>query len=261
MNSRSHLEKTLSAKLSGMQITHESSGLSRAKATPPVLKTHSISPQKSFKFIPHPPQNHRPVGIQWSSRAEGKGVKPVPPGEPKAKKGAVRKFYDVRKQDSIVDEGRVSGDGESLENEEYYEKSRCPSWERMPGDGCISDIAEEDEDAEDENCDLEENDNDDDEEFVEGNVDDEYDDCDELDEGKGALTKTVLFRIFGRVCHLVLQVNWTLLFGAVIKGHSPQLLLWMSMLIRTVHPFVTAHKFCASWVWSKIFGFLKEFSY
>jgi len=188
MNSRSHLEKTLSAKLSGMQITHQSSGLSRAKATPPVLKTHSISPQKSFKFIPHPPQNHRPVGIQRSSRAEGKGVKPVPPSEPKAKKGAVRKFCDVRKQDSIVDEGRVSGDGESLENEEYYEKSRCPSWERMPGDGCISDIAEEDEDAEDENCDLEENDNDDDEEFVEGNVDDEYDDCDELDEGKGALT-------------------------------------------------------------------------
>ena len=26
-------------------------------------------------------------------------------------------------------------------------------------------------------------------------------------------------------------------------------------------PIVTAHPFCASWVWSEIFGFLKEFAY
>ena len=29
--------------------------------------------------------------------------------------------------------------------------------------------------------------------------------------------------------------------------------------LRTVPPFVTALTFCASWVWSDIFGFLKEF--
>ena len=73
------------------------------------------------------------------------------------------------------------------ENEEYQEKSRCPSWERMPGDGCISDIAEEDEDAEEED-DMDENDDDDDEDnndFNEGNIDDDdFYECDELDEGK-----------------------------------------------------------------------------
>ena len=185
MYSKSQLEKVLSSRLSGLQVSNQSSGLYRAKATPPVLKTHSIAPQKSLQFVPHPPQNHRPVGFQSTTRAERKGIKPVPPSEPKAKKTAVRKFYDVKKQDSITDEGRVSGDGESLENEEYYEKSRCPSWERVPGDGCFSDIAEEDEDAEEENCDLEENDKDDDEdEFVEDNFDDDLYDCEELDEGK-----------------------------------------------------------------------------
>ena len=183
MNSRPHLEKSLSSRLSGMQITNQSSGLCRAKATPPVLKTHSISPQKDLKFTPHPPKNRRPAGMQCTSRIERKGIGPVPPTAPKAKKAAVRKFYDVKKQDSIIDEGRVSGDGESLENEECFEKSRCPSWERMPGDGCISDIAEEDEDADEEKFDLEENDDDDDE-FVEDNFDEDYFDCDELDEGK-----------------------------------------------------------------------------
>lgn len=183
---RSQLEKTLSGRLSGMQITaNQSSGLYRAKATPPVLKSHPIPPQKSLKFIPHPPQNRRPAGTQHTARAERNGFKPGPPTEPKVKKSAVKKFYDVKKQDNVINEGRVSGDGESLENEEYYEKSRCPSWERMPGDGCISDIAEEDEDAEEENCDLEENDNDDDDDCVEGNFEDDYYDCGELDEGKG----------------------------------------------------------------------------
>ena len=106
---------------------------------------------------------------------------------PQAKKSTLRKFYDVKKQDSFIDEGRISGDGESLENEEYQEKSRCPSWERMPGDGCISDIAEEDEDAEEEEeDDVDENDDDDEDnnDLNEGNNDDDFYECDELDEGK-----------------------------------------------------------------------------
>lgn len=186
MNSRAQLEKALSSRLSGVQITNQLSGLSRAKAPPPVLKSHSIAPQKSFKFIPHPPPNHKPVGLQSSTGAAGKNVKPTPPVEPRAKKSTVRKFYDVRKQDSLIDEGRISGDGESLENEEYQEKSRCPSWERMPGDGCISDIAEEDEDAEEENDDVEEDNDADDgdgNELIEGNFDNDYYEYDELDEG------------------------------------------------------------------------------
>ena len=100
------------------------------------------------------------------------------------------KFYAVKKQDGIFDEGRVSGDGESLVNEEDFEKSRCPSWERMPGDGCISDIAEEDEDSDKEeesnnyyNCEKEVIDEENESEFDE-NDDGDYDDCDELDEGK-----------------------------------------------------------------------------
>lgn len=187
MNSRAQLEKALSSRLSGVQITNQLSGLSRAKAPPPVLKSHSIAPQKSFKFIPHPPPNHRPVGLQSSTGATGKNIKPTPPGEPRAKRSTVRKFYDVKKQDSFIDEGRISGDGESLENEEYHEKSRCPSWERMPGDGCISDIAEEDEDAEEENDDMEEDNDADDgdgnDEFIEGNFGNDFYECDELDEG------------------------------------------------------------------------------
>ena len=181
MNSRAQLEKALSSRLSGIQITNQLSGLSRAKAPPPVLKSHSIVPQKSLKFIPHPPQKGRPVGLQSGTGAEGKSIKPVPPAEPRAKRPSVRKFYDVRKQDGVIDESRICGDGESLENEEYYEKSRCPSWERIPGDGCISDIAEEDEDAEEENDEAEENDDDDDED---GNCDNDFYECDELDEGK-----------------------------------------------------------------------------
>lgn len=184
MNSRSQVEQAMSSRLSGLQISsNQSSRLYRAKATPPVLKTHSGTSQKATKFIPHPP--HRPVGIQRTpTRTEGKGVKPpLPPSEPKSRKTAVRKFYDIKKQENIIDEGRISGDGESLENEEYFEKSRCPSWERMPGDGCISDIAEEDEEAEEENSDLEENDSENDVD-AECNDDDDFDDFEELDEGQ-----------------------------------------------------------------------------
>lgn len=190
MNSRAQLEKSLSSRLNGVQITDQLCRLSRAKAPPPVLKTNSIAPQKSFKFLPHPPQNQRTSGpqAQGNARTEGKSVKPVPPSEPRAKKSTVRKFYDVKKQDSFIDEGRISGDGESLENEEYQEKSRCPSWERMPGDGCISDIAEEDEDVEEEeeedDMDKIDDDDDDNNDFNEGNIDDDFYECDELDEGK-----------------------------------------------------------------------------
>ena len=189
MNSRAQLEKALSSRLNGVQITDQLCRLSRAKAPPPVLKTNSIAPRKSFKFLPHPPQNQRTSGLQsqGNSRPDGKNIKPAPPAMPQAKKSTLRKFYDVKKQDSFIDEGRISGDGESLENEEYQEKSRCPSWERMPGDGCISDIAEEDEDAEEEEDDVDESDDDDDEDnndLNEGNNDDDFYECDELDEGK-----------------------------------------------------------------------------
>ena len=114
MNSRPQVEQAMSSRLSGLQISsNQSSGLYRAKATPPVLKTHSGTSQKATKFIPHPP--HRPVGIQRTpTRMEGKGVKPpLPPSEPKSRKTAVRKFYDIKKQENIIDEGRVSGDGMS----------------------------------------------------------------------------------------------------------------------------------------------------
>lgn len=182
MNSKVQLDKALSSKLNGIQITNHLSKLSRAKATPPVLKSQPISPQKSFKFMPHPPQNRKSVGFQNSRRTDDQNIKLAPPTEPRGKNYMVRKFYDVRKKDSNVDESRVSGDGESLENEEFYEKSRCPSWERMPGDGCISDIAEEDEDAEEEDDDMEENDDDDDDESVEDNYDNDFYECDDLDE-------------------------------------------------------------------------------
>ncbi|KAK2570041.1 Tubulin monoglutamylase TTLL4 [Acropora cervicornis] len=147
MNSKTPFEKSLSSKLSNLQISKQSSGLSRAKATPLVLKAHLSSSQKDLKFVPHPPQRCRPVVGNSTSRINRKGIRPVPPSQPKSRKGQVCKFYAVKKQDGIIDEGRVSGDGESLVNEEDFEKSRCPSWERMPGDGCISDIAEEDEDS------------------------------------------------------------------------------------------------------------------
>lgn len=105
----------------------------------------------------------------------------------RVKKLILRKFYDVKKQDSFIDEGRISGDGELLENEEYQEKLRCLLWERMLGDGCILDIVEEDEDVEEEEDDVDENDDDDDEDnndLNEGNNDDDFYECDELDEGK-----------------------------------------------------------------------------
>ena len=205
MNSRAQLEKALTSRLNGIQITDQLCRLSRAKAPPPVLKTNSIAPQESFKFLPHPPQNQRTSGLQrqGNARTEGRNVKPVPPAEPRAKKSTVRKFYDVKKQDSFIDEGRISGDGESLENEEYQEKSRCPSWERMPGDGCISDIAEEDEDAEEEDDNIDESDNDDENnDSNEGNLDDEFYECDELDEGK--------------MCFF--NPSWNLLFSPVLNN-------------------------------------------
>lgn len=186
MNSRTPFEKSLSSKLSNLQISKQSSGLSRAKATPLVLKTHLSSSQKDLKFVPHPPQRCRPVVGNSTSRINRKGIRPVPPSQPKSRKGQVCKFYAVKKQDGMIDEGRVSGDGESLVNEEDFEKSRCPSWERMPGDGCISDIAEEDEDSDKEeesnyNCEEEVIDEENESESDE-NDDDDYDDCDELDE-------------------------------------------------------------------------------
>ena len=192
MNSRAQLEKdNLSSRLNRVQITNQLQRLSRAKAPPPVLKTNSLAPQKSFKFLPHPPQNQRTSGLQGAGnkRTEGKNVKPVPPAGPRVQKSTVRKFYDVKKQDSFIDEGRISGDGESLENEEYHEKSRCPSWERMPGDGCISDIAEEDEDTEegdvvDKTDDDDDDDEDDNNDFNEETLYDDFYECDDLDEGK-----------------------------------------------------------------------------
>lgn len=187
MNSRAQLEKDLSSRLNRVQITNELHRLSRAKAPPPVLKTNSLAPQKSFKFLPHPPQNQRTSGLQGAGnkRTEGKNVKPVPPAGPRVQKSTVRKFYAVKKQDSFIDEGRISGDGESLENEEYHEKSRCPSWERMPGDGCISDIAEEDEDdKDDDDIDKTDDDYDDNNDFNEETHDDDFCECDDLDEGK-----------------------------------------------------------------------------
>lgn len=191
MNSRAQLEKdNLSSRLNRVQITNQLQRLSRAKAPPPVLKTNSLAPQKSFKFLPHPPQNQRTSGLQGAGnkRTEGKNVKPVLPAGPRVQKSTVRKFYDVKKQDSFIDEGRISGDGESLENEEYHEKSRCPSWERMPGDGCISDIAEEDEDTEEDDVvdktDDDDDDEDDNNDFNEETLDDDFYECDDLDEGK-----------------------------------------------------------------------------
>ncbi|XP_068716224.1 tubulin monoglutamylase TTLL4-like [Montipora foliosa] len=182
MTSRTPSEKSLSSRLNHMQISKQPSGLCRAKATPPVLKAHFMSSQKDPKFVPYPPQKARPVATKSTSLVARNDVRPVPPTQPKTKKRLVRKFYDIHKQDGIIYEGRVSGDGESLDNEEFFEKSRCPSWERMPGDGCISDIAEEDEDAEeDKNCEEEEIDEDEDG-FDEENFDDDFDNCDESDE-------------------------------------------------------------------------------
>lgn len=117
----------------------------------------------------------------------------------RVKKLILRKFYDVKKQDSFIDEGRISGDGELLENEEYQEKLRCLLWERMLGDGCILDIVEEDEDVEEEEDDVDENDDDDDEDnndLNEGNYDDDFYECDELDEGKVFFFVFFLLNVF-----------------------------------------------------------------
>ena len=87
----------------------------------------------------------------------------------------VRKFYDVKKE-GLVDEGRVSGDGESCTECNESGLPYCER-ERVPGDGCFSDIAEEDEEGEvdDDNFVAEED------EGIE-DLDDDFYECDELDE-------------------------------------------------------------------------------
>ena len=190
MAAKSDFEKVLSSRLNRIQINHQPMGLSRAKVTPPVLQTHTIIPARAFKFVPHPPKSRKPISVSLNNTRSDNKNKLTSVPHPRKKKTTLKKFYDVKKQMSIAEEGRVRGDGESFENDEFFEKSSWPSWERMPGDGCVSDIAEDDEeDIEGEDVENEDgidgdNDYENDNDFAEGNFDNECYECDELDEGK-----------------------------------------------------------------------------
>ena len=90
----------------------------------------NVKPLQPRQLIPHPPAKK----------------KPTPPTSP-PKSTYFRKFYACKTDESY--EQRISGDGEAFNDDDESSGSKYPSFERLPPDGCFSDIAEEDEDADD----------------------------------------------------------------------------------------------------------------
>lgn len=176
MAARSDFDKTIVNRFDRMQITNAKppTGLSRHKSRPFLLKsTQAKTIPISTKIVPHPPHTKKHTSSPNFHFSSIK--KPAPPNTPKSKIMLVRKFYDVKKE-GLVDEGRVSGDGESCTECNEGGLPYCER-ERVPGDGCFSDIAEEDEEGEvdDDNFVAEED------EGIE-DLDDDFYECDELDE-------------------------------------------------------------------------------
>lgn len=119
------------------------------------------------QFVPRPPAR----------------TKPTPPISPK-KSTYFRKFYAVKTEDTY--EQRISGDGEAFVDDDEDNKGinfKIPSFERLPPDGCFSDIAEEDEDADKKNNDFD----DDEVEDALGDFGDEFcdDEMDEMEDDEG----------------------------------------------------------------------------
>ena len=179
--SLSEFDRTIVNRLDRMQVSSAKppSGLSRPKSRPLLLKstTQAQSIPISTKLVPHPPDSKKTSSTP-GSHATGNMRRPTPPSTPKGKTLLVRKFYDVRKED-LLDEDRVCGDGEDSAE---HSEAGVPTWEkeRLPGDGCFSDIAEEGEDAEGESDDGHFGPEED--EGIENLGDDDYFECDELDE-------------------------------------------------------------------------------
>lgn len=180
MNSNPAWQSNLAASFGELRVTRKPpTGLIREKAKPLLLKTETRQ-----KPVPHPPTSPK------KSPQNGDNIPlniPTPPSVPKTKSTFQRKFY---KTEEVLSEDRICGDGESCKDDEYVEKDVIP--ERQPGDGCFSDIAEEDEDE------IDESDNEDD---VEGdnNFEDEYYECDEIadEEELGEYFDLVLMYIIG----------------------------------------------------------------
>lgn len=161
MNSNPLWQSNLTANFGDLKLNSKPpTGLIREKAKPLLLKSDG-------KQRPHPPTSPKKA----QQNGENQLNKPTPPSIPRSKNTFQRKFY---KTEEVLYEDRVCGDGESCKDD-YYEKDIV--LERQPGDGCFSDIAEEDED------DVDDSDNDC---TVEGedNFEDEYFECDEMVDGE-----------------------------------------------------------------------------
>ncbi|KAK3748193.1 hypothetical protein QZH41_012997 [Actinostola sp. cb2023] len=145
MNSNPFWQSNLAARFGELRVNSKPpTGLVREKAKPLLLvKTDADTLGRSDtkpKPIPHPPQTPKTISPDNCSPAK----KPTPPSTPKCGTTFQRKFY--KSEELLYDEDRVCGDGESCKDDEYIDKDVI--LERQPGDGCFSDIAEEDEDDE-----------------------------------------------------------------------------------------------------------------
>lgn len=157
MTSNPSWQSGLTASFGELRVTNKPpTGLLREKAKPLLLKNENR--QKSVTL----PKKTTPNGENIPCNV------PTPPSAPKTKTTFQRKFY---KTEELIYEDRICGDGESSKDDEYLEKDQFI--ERQPGDGCFSDIAEEDEDDVDEsgNEDADEGEND---------IEDDFYECDEI---------------------------------------------------------------------------------
>jgi hypothetical protein len=172
MNAKPHWKSGLAAKFGELRVNSKPpTGLLREKARPLLLKSESDPLNGLVKpsFVPHPPQAPKKTASVPSSPVRSQVIKnPTPPSTPKNRNISKRKLF---KSEDLWDEDRVCGDGEACKADDIYSEKDI-ILERQPGDGCFSDIAEEDEEC-DEEC------VNDDDEVDEDNI--EYE-CGDLDE-------------------------------------------------------------------------------
>ncbi|XP_031549397.1 tubulin polyglutamylase TTLL4-like isoform X2 [Actinia tenebrosa] len=195
MNNKPNWESSLIAKFGELKVNSKPpTGLLREKAKPLLLKPESETVNGLIKpnFVPHPPQGPKKATSVPSPPVCSPVKKPTPPSTAKTK-GTFRRKYS--KSEEIWYEDRVSGDGEASKDDDIYSE-KDSILERQPGDGCFSDIAEEDEEDDDEcmNDDDEVGDEEDIDYDCDGLEEEELEDFSENDDDDNASTCTGLSR-------------------------------------------------------------------
>lgn len=166
MAARNGYDKQLTARFEKLNVAAKPpSGL--ASNGKPTAK--ALQPLYPRQLVPRPPLAKK---------------KPNPPTCPKKPTSTYfRKFYALKTEEHS--EQRISGDGEAVVDDEVEnsgDNSETPSFERLPPDGCFSDIAEEEDYSDGKVDDFDDGEDDILKEFENNFYDDEMDEM-EADEG------------------------------------------------------------------------------